>query len=133
MNEKSRVIQAINRKLSRKEKEVIAPVRLPKAAGLPSLPLLLTVPNPRNTDEIVLCENGIVVRQKSRALPLRQLLREQRIDAMRSAIQAQADLRRAGVIGVLYQFLQHSRSLGVVHQNLSNSPREIDSLTKILQ
>ena len=95
--------------------------------------MLITASNPRNTHKILLRELRIVVRQQSRALPLRQLLRQQRLTAVNPPVQAETHLGGTGVIGVLYQLLQHCRPLRIIQQHLSNPACEIHLLAEIFQ
>lgn len=45
---------------------------IPESASLPGLSMFTTPTDPRNTSEIVFRENGVVIGQERRALPLSQ-------------------------------------------------------------
>lgn len=70
--------------------------------------------NSGNTDEILVGENGVVVGQQCGALPLREAGREQRVDAVGAAVEAEADGGGASVIGVLNEFLEYGGALRIV-------------------
>jgi len=84
-----------------------------------------------DADEIVLGENGVVVGQQRRSLPLRERVREQRVAAVGAAIEAERDGGGAGVVCILYKLLEDRGSLRIVEQNLADAAREINRLPEI--
>lgn len=86
----------------------------PEAAGLPDLGHLPAVPDAGDTGEVLVGEDGVVVGEQRRALPLREGGREQRACAVRAAVEAEADAGRPRVVGVLDELLQRGCALRVV-------------------
>lgn len=107
--------------------------KLPESACLPRLPMLTTPTDPRNTNEILFGENRVVIGQERRALPLRQGIRQERVRAMETAVQAEPDGGGAGIVGVLYELLEDRGPLRVVQQHLPDPPGEVNLLTEVFQ
>lgn len=107
--------------------------QLPKSTGLPGLVVLCAATNTRNTNEVFVGENGVVVCQQRRPLPLLEGGGEQGVYAVGTAVEAEADGGGAGVISVLNEFLEDGGTLRVVEQNLSDPARQIDLLPEVFQ
>ena len=95
--------------------------------------MLSAATNPRNTNEVLVSENGVVVYEQCRPLPLREGGGEQGVDAVGAAVEAEADGGGAGVISVLNELLEDGGALRVVEQNLSDPTRQIDLLPEVFQ
>jgi hypothetical protein len=104
--------------------------RLPEAASLPCLSHLPAVTEAGDAGEVVVGEQGVVVGEQGRPLPLRERGREQRRRAVRSAVEAEADARGAGVLDELPQ---RGGALRVVGEHLADAPREVHALPEVLQ
>jgi len=105
--------------------------KLPEATGLGGLSVLGASTDLGDADEIVLRENGVVVGQQRRSLPLRERVRKQRVAAVRASIEAERNGGGAGVVCILYELLEHRGSLRIVEQNLADAAREINRLAEI--
>ena len=76
--------------------------------------MLAAASDPRNADEIVLGENGVVVGQERRSLPGRQSLRQKGGGGVEAAVEAETDGGGAGIVSVLNQLFEHGGALRVV-------------------
>jgi hypothetical protein len=106
---------------------------LPEATSLPCLSHLPAVTDAGDAGKVVVGEQGVVVGEQRRPLPLRERGREQRRRAVRSAVEAEADARGAGVVGVLDELPQRGGALRVVGEHLADAPREVHALPEVLQ
>lgn len=95
--------------------------------------MLTTPTDPRNTNEILFGENRVVKGQERRTLPLGQGVRQERLRAMDTAVQAEPDGGGACIVGVLYELLEDRGPLRVVQQHLPDPPGEINLLTEVFQ
>ena len=105
----------------------------PEAAGLPDLGHLPAVPDAGDTGEVLVGEDGVVVGEQRRALPLREGGREQRACAVRAAVEAEADAGRPRVVGVLDELPQRGGALRVVVEHHADAPREVHPLPEVLE
>lgn len=93
--------------------------------------MLTTPTDPRNASEIVFRENGVVVGQERRALPLSQRAGKKGLRGVAPAVEAETHGGGTGVVGVLYELLQYGRPLGIVQQHLSDTPRQVNLLAEV--
>ena len=76
--------------------------------------MLAAPSDPRNANEILLGENGVVVGQERRSLPWRQCLGQKRVGTVEAAVEAETDGGGAGIVSVLNQLFEHGGALRIV-------------------
>jgi len=106
---------------------------VPEAPRLPCLRDLPAVPDAGDAGEVLVGEHGVVVSKQRGALPLRERGGQQRRGPVRSAVEAEADARGAGVVGVLDELPKRGGALRVVGEHLADAAREVHALPEVLQ
>jgi hypothetical protein len=106
---------------------------VPEASRLPCLRDLPAVSDAGDAGEVLVGEHGVVVSKQRGALPLRERGGQQRRGPVRSAVEAEADARGAGVVGVLDELPQRGGALRVVGEHLADAAREVHALPEVLQ